>query len=206
MAVSNHYSDYTSSHCAAHTPQWGPGTGSSGQEAARGGVWTLGWRGQLPTEACWGKVVGKLYAQIWLTPAFCHPLFGQTLPCSSALFLSPLEEQKRFWGKMKSRGSTWTPPSASPSRFCAQSPTHWLHPQSPWKVASRSADLCGLGAPGTDPFSVGGLSLKCISHEEVKPGQPPFTFQLSYMIILGCRADVMAAEAGRAPAAHRVFF
>lgn len=48
--------------------------------------------------------------------------------------------------------------------------------------------------------------MKCISHEEVKPGQPPFTFQLSYMTILGCRADVMAAEAGRAPAAHRVFF
>lgn len=86
MAVSNHYSDYIPSRCAARTPQWGPGTGSSGQEAARGGVWTLGWRGQLPTEACWGKVVGKLYA--YLANSDFHPLFGQTLPmqlCSLSL-------------------------------------------------------------------------------------------------------------------------
>lgn len=55
------------------------------------GPWGGG--GQLPTEACWGKVVWKLYAQIWLTPTFCHPLLGQTLPAALPLVTARRTEE-----------------------------------------------------------------------------------------------------------------
>lgn len=118
MAVSNHHSDYTPAAVLSTHSSEGTRTGSEWARGRGCGPWG---RGTAAHSGLFqGKVAGSMNKQTLLTSL-----------CSSSLLIDLCHQQNNRRGSEEGWSSgarLGNDLSAAPSRLCAHSPTHWLHP------------------------------------------------------------------------------